>query len=368
MPKRRVVSLRGSSSFDKELEREHRLKELIRQRTNGITLTEIEEHFNRHAIEFSGGRRTIQRTLDRMVEKGILKADGIRPLRYIMIPGQDRPHNLSLDDEGLQIVNLALSLLENLGPKSLEGIIGKTYEALEDNLKGTVKGKFSEYRGLQKVRASHLGKSVHTHEGDMKEILYALRERKVLQGVYKSKNSKTNDLRTLGIIDLTFFGGSPYLLAEDLNQETPTREPQWFKIARFVEGTIKTDKKKYSPPKIDEVCEKFQNSYSGASPKKVFPIRFLGDDFLGEHFSEFILHPSQKLSRTEDGLWLLEFETYDSPYFYRYMSGFGGHIIDIESDRIREELERIWRKGLVAFDYKVAVKRRGETVEPYEFY
>lgn len=346
------------------------LKKILRHATDeGFSSKEIFDLFTAQTNEIVD-QRTIVRDLEYLsTHDGAYVIDEkVTPKKYIISKDYVDNISISISEENLQIINLALGLLNFLGPKSLTNLISSTENAIVNSLPKNLQKEFLQFKSLQSVGPSNAGKAVHDNENDLKNVLFALRKGRMIEGIYDSKHSGTKLNRKFGPIMIVLFGGAPYLLVEDYSdKESPFKR---IKLSRFTNTKV-LDERYTAPENGQEIDYKlFNNSFAGVGGDKdtIEHIKIYGNEKLFEHFESFILHPSQKLTilhnsvdnkinnesdntnnKTQNFKCLLEFNMPISYPFVRYLAGLGGMINKIEPIIIRRYVRSIWKNGAEAF-------------------
>lgn len=333
--------------------RRNLIKRIIKQAPHGgFTITEIFDIFSKeHGHDAS--RKTIERDIEYLAQdQGVyLTNEEEATKRYAISPDYAEQIEITISEEHLQILNLALGLLGKLGPQALSRIVSETENALVETLPEDQKQDFENFKTLQAIQSSTAGKAILKEGEDLKNVLLALRKGKMIKGQYFSKHRGVIEERDLGPIFIELFGGSPYLLAEDIHdEENPIKR---FKLSRLSEVSI--EKVPYTPPDKSE-CERFLNSFAGVGGNEmaIEHIQIWGSPKMAEHFEEIELHPSQKLSKVSEEEHLLEFKMPLSYHLVRYFAGFGGEIHQIEPSELYFKVRKIWMKGVEVFGMKIS--------------
>jgi len=254
---------------------------------------------------------------------------------------EDKHHyEFSLNENQLQILNVAMGLLNKLAPSCLQEVIKETEMAITKSLPGPIQNNFEKFVELQKESSSFSEKAIVDKE-TMKAILSALRQGRYIECDYFSKARGAIETRELGPAYVELFEGAPYLLAEDPDDENKLKR---FKLSRMEKVSVLTRNYK-SPGK--EICLESLDSMNAMENEEneIFKIEIEGNKKLYEHFREVELHSSQKLTKINEDKCLLQFEMPESYAFFRYMAGFGGWISHIEPKDVMWQIRAIWRKG-----------------------
>ena len=339
--------------------RRNLIKRILKQAPQGgLTITEIFEIFSKeHGHETT--RKTVERDLDYLSEsQGVYVVDEKATVKCFAI-SEDYAEELeiTITEEHLQIINLALGLLSKLGPVALSRLVSDTENSLVETLPEELKKDFENFKSLQAIQSSTAGKAILKDGDDLKNVLLALRKGKMIRGEYFSKHRGVSEERDLGPIFMELFGGSPYLLAEDIHDpENPIKR---FKLSRL--SDVSVEKKPYTPPEKSD-CERFLSSFAGVGgdEAKIEHIQIWGSPKMAEHFEEIELHPSQKLTKLSEDEYLLEFRMPLAYHFIRYMAGFGGEIYQMDPSELFFKVRKIWTKGLESFGMEI---RRQEKID-----
>ena len=332
-----------SSSISVQTRRNFIVHYLKNAPSGGYSVTEIHEAFiNHHADKID--RKTIERDLDNhlCLYQGVYLVDENSPTKMYAI-SKDYVENMevTINEENLQIINLALGLLAKLGPKEITGMVADVENALLETLPKELKNDFEKFKELQSISPSNAGKAIVKNGDILKPILTALRKGRTIECEYFSKGRGAIETREIGPAFIELFGGEPYLLAEDPTEDHKIKR---FKLSRM--GKVKVlDTPCTGPDKCD--CAAVINSYGGVggADNEIFNITINGNEKLAEHFEEIELHPSQKLTKHEDGSCTVEFKMPESYPFYRYMAGLGKWITRIEPIDVMRQVRAIWRDG-----------------------
>jgi len=324
--------------------RRNLLKRILRMAPEGgLTISEIFERFEKNN-QGEASRKTIERDLDDhlCINGGAYifnEGDGIK--QYAISPDYSESIELTIEENHLQIINLALALLSKLGPKGLSNLVTETENALLETLPKNLKEDFEKNKELQLIAPSLAGKAVVQNGEIIPSILAALRKGKMIECEYFSKGRGALETRELGPAFLELFGGAPYLLAEDPDDDNKLKR---FKLSRM--GKVKILDKPYTAPEKEE-CAKHLDSFAGVGGEEteIFQIEIEGNIKLYEHFLEIELHPSQKIIKINEEKCLVQFEMPESYPFYRYIAGLGGWITHIEPKEVMWQVRAIWRKG-----------------------
>lgn len=335
--------------------RRNLIKRILKQAPeDGYSVTEIYEIFTKEPDQQTS-RKTVERDIEYLSQDhGVYVINEEASTKHYAI-SEDYAENLEItvSEEHLQIINLALGLLSKLGPASLSRIAADTENALVETLPTELKNDFENFKTLQSIQSSLAGKAILENDKDLGTVLLALRKGRMIEGDYFSKHRGVTERRELGPIFIELFGGAPYLLAEDPDdKENPIKR---FKLSRLSDTKILSTR--YTPPEKEE-CEHYLNSFAGVGGEKneITKIQITGNRKLAEHFEEFELHPSQSVTKLSEEEYLLEFEMPLSYPFFRYMAGFGGYISHIEPIEAMRQIRAIWRKGAESMGLEVQWK------------
>lgn len=316
----------------------------------GLTTTEIHKRLCDSYGE-TAVRKTTERAIDHLSETDAVyqmnAENGIN--RFAIKKSYSKKFEFTINEEQLQIMALALGLLQHLGPNALSLMAKETESVFLESLPDELKKDFEVIKGLQSISSSIAGKSIVEKGENIPIILAALRKGRMIECEYYSKGRGALEARELGPAFIELFGGSPYLLAEDPHDENKLKR---FKLSRM--DKVKILETRYTAPEKDE-CLRHLNSFEGVggNESEIFNIVIKGTEKLAEHFEEFQLHPSQILTKHADTSCTLEFRMPESFPFYRYMAGFGGWITEIEPKEVMWQIRAIWRKGTESMGFIV---------------
>lgn len=323
----------------------------------GLTNTEIYKRVLEEFGENEASRKTIDRDLKDYlsIHSGVYVVDekaGTK--RYEISPDYAETLEITINEEHLQAINLALGLLSKLGPKGLSHIVTDAENALVATLPKDLKRDFENFKEMQLIAPSLAGKAIVENAEIIPLILTALRKKKMIECEYFSKGRGALEMREIGPAFLELFGGSPYLLAEDPSDKNKLKR---FKLSRM--GKVKILNQRYTSPEKED-CAKHLDSFAGVGglETEVFNVQIKGNVKLYEHFLEIQLHPSQKLTLVSKDECLLEFMIPESYPFYRYLAGLGGWITSIEPRDVMWQVRAIWRKGVESMGMGVTQAER----------
>lgn len=252
---------------------------------------------------------------------------------------------LKINEGNLQTLLLALSLLKKLGPKGIEKKVVDTENVICSCLTEDLQKKANEIQEMQAIQASGPGKDLSPNDEDIHNVMLALRKKRIIEGIYDSKNSGKRK-REFGPISLELFGGTPYVIVEDFAEENQDERYKRIKVSRFTETKVLKNKN-YTAPERSKLEEFFKSSFAGVGGKnsQIQHIVIKGNEKLAEHFSGIELHPSQKLTVISDNECEVTFDMAESYPFYRYVAGLGKWITRIEPIDVMRQVRAIWRDG-----------------------
>ncbi len=311
--------------------------------SEGFGVTEIHEAFVKK-YDDKIDRKTIERDLDDhlCLNHGVYIVDEKSPTKKYTI-SSDYAENMevTINEENLQVINLALGLLSKLGPRELSSMVADVENALLETLPDELKEDFENFKELQSISPSNAGKAIVKNGQILKPILTALRKGRTIECEYFSKGRGAIETREIAPVFIELFGGEPYLLAEDPTEDYKIKR---FKLTRMDKVKI-LDHKCTGPEK--ENCTALLNSYAGVGGEgtQIFDVVVNGNEQLLEHFEGIELHPTQKVTKHADGSCTIEFKMPESYPFYRYLAGLGKWITRIEPIDVMRQVRAIWKDG-----------------------
>lgn len=307
------------------------------------TASEIAERLNQKN-DWSYSRRTIERDLLQMSEThGIVQTHG-HPAGYKISPDFNRQYQLRMGEEELQVLALALTVMEKQSPKFLKPLLKFVDVAIATSLPKPMRQELERFKDLCQVRGQPSGISLVSDPIQILLLFEALRKKRVVEGFYESPYDKKRhkQARKLGPVAIEVFGGSYYLMAED--HDIPERPLKRFLLARF--KSIKLTDQSFEPKPIPK-NQGWESSYSGLNTKDQINVRIDCGHVLGTYLSENEIHASQKVEKSGKD-YAVTFSLPMGAPFLRFLAGFAWDIKKLEPKEVADELNVLLQQGIEA--------------------
>ena len=332
-------------STNKRSLRHQRIVSFLDSVREARTLTQICQHLNSRA-NTQVSRKTVERDiLDLTEQYQIVESPG-RPVGFKIREGGPREYHLELGEADLQSLTVAISLLRYQSPEIFSELTDILEAKILHKLPGLQKMEMERFAKLCIARGDPMGKTSGVEREDILLLLKALRKGRAVQFIYQSPYSDRGPARerNFGLILLEVFGGSFFLLAEDL--DIPEGEPRTKRLALPRIRKVHVTEIDYKAPPASEL-KKWNNSYAGlgGDQEDLRQIKMQVGHSFGNYLTEHQVHPSQKMTKTKGG-YRVEFTLPMGAPFLRFLAGFAWDIKKVEPKAVKSELKEMLRNGL----------------------
>lgn len=313
---------------------------------NGRTLTELTTFLNKnHDWNFS--RKTYERDLAELSNEYEISESTDSPARYSLLNPSNFKFKTSLNEREIQTIVIALELLKKSTPGPFTRMAKEVELSLSSALDANTAKEMNRLRDLHSVGNSMSGRGKLPHIGEIEILLVALRKARVFEcnysSPYQKDTKKSQAKRRFLPLSLEMFGGSPYLLIQDL--DTPDRKIKRIKVFRV--SNVKLLDEKHATPSR-EMLKKWKNAFAGYGGPEArhVDIEIIGNSGIQIFFDEQEIHPDQKLTQVSDDHWKLQVSMPISLPIVRLLAGLSPYIESISPSELRDEVVKSLNLGL----------------------
>ena len=306
------------------------------------SLTQITDHLNARA-GWEVSRKTVERDIDQLTQLRSVEESSGHPKGFRIRDLAGRKYPLELTREEVHTLSVALALLSQQAPRPFRALV----ESLETSILRSLASPFN--RELESfvercvARGSTGGRPTVHNEQDIRQLLRALREEKRVHLTYSSPYDGKKPRRGIfGLISLEVFGGSYYMLVEDLEEEEADSRMKRLALPRISSVEVQPDD--YARPAKARM-KAFEGSFAGLGGDRNAPtkLKITCGGILGKHLEEQELHPSQIGRRLKNGDYVYELQLPIGLAIIRFLCGFAFDLIKVEPSSVaamvREKLE-----------------------------
>ncbi len=309
---------------------------------DGLSAHEVHERLKNEGLSID--LRTIRRDLTELTSSHGLCSNELRPERYFPSADYQLKYELSLNENTLQVLLIALGSLKftshdyfrNFATETETIILGALGPKISESLRQSKQKYFFDY--------STTGKPCPSNARDFEKIMIAIRENKIItctnESPYKTKEYNTKRRRFAPYIFI-LTSGIPYLIVQD-------QDDSQFKKLRVTRiGNVHLSTKSFERMNIkDEVhLETLVGGWGGIS-KDSSKIVINCNATMATYFQERIIHPTQEVEKISADTFEIRINCARSSEIARLLSSFGGQINSISPVDLYEEVKEIWRSGI----------------------
>lgn len=256
------------------------------------------------------------------------------PARFSLPADYKRNHQLMLSEQDIQIALLSLATLRSNSPDGLAHLASETEDHLISALPISLRKIAYKQRDIQKTHRSLEGRSIGADTPTTSRILESLRRQKCLQLEYRSPYKfSQNQLRTFSPIILELTGGTPYLIAHDLNDKKIKKlRLNRIRALRIIDKeAISIDPKKY---------KKASKSVGGVTvnDEDLVRVELIGDDYLATYFQEYQISSNQEIVPNKGSTFKIKFDAPIQQTIIRLLLSLSPHILLIKPNSLHREV------------------------------
>ncbi|WP_127716723.1 YafY family protein [Halobacteriovorax sp. HLS] len=287
--------------------------------------------------------RTVRRDVDELSLVHAMLSTEDRPERYYISQSLDFKHKLELNENTLQVLMIALNNLKHTSHEYFNEFATEAETAILSNIDQSLSDELRHAKTKYFFGFNSSGKPEDTNLYDFEMIMVAIREKRIFtcfnESPYKDK-AYNERLRQFSPILFNLASGTAYLVVKDEED----KKIKTLRVSRLRNVNL-TEKKATELNRNEELNLKSHVGGFGIT-KKPISIKITCDEIMAGYFKEKKIHQSQTLHELRNGNYILNFKCADSSEIIRFISSFGGHVLNITPKIVYDEVKAIWESGI----------------------
>jgi predicted DNA-binding transcriptional regulator YafY len=308
------------------------------------SLTQITEHLNTRE-DWNVNRKTVERDIDYLTSvRSIEESEGHPKGFYIRNQSMPR-FPLALTKVEVHTLSVALALLSQQSPRFFRPLVESLETAILKGLPSPFNRELETFISRCVARGAASGRTLVTNETEILSLLQALREERMVTLTYTSPYDLKEPRRgVFGLVMLEVFGGSYYMLVEDLEEANTASRIKRLALPRI--SKVHIEEASYKSPSASRL-KSFEASYAGlgGDNNPVSNVKIRCGKFLGKHLEENQIHPSQRGKKLSAEAYEYEFSLPIGLPFVRLLTGFAFDIDKLEPLALKNEVDKLLTNG-----------------------
>jgi len=304
-----------------------------------MALTEIQEAFERETgLKIT--RKMVDRDILNMTQSfGVVEIDE-HPKKYYITPEFSQKYRLDLSESELQILVLSLEHMKAASLKTFENHCQNLEKLLDHSLPDDLTKRLKQFKSHYSFSYGSYGRPNPWDEKSMDIILQSLRLARTIkcQNYSPYHDEKYHKrIRHFAPLQLSMVGNTPYLLVKDMDSGDFKR-PSALRLINVELTETSTPKVNIEHMNITE----FSFGGFGGIDENIVEVTIRCKGALATFLQERIIHPSQKITSPEKGIYKITMRIPYSTELPRFLSGYGDDIIEVMPKSIWNEVKLFW--------------------------